>query len=190
MSALQIQNRIRFSLLFVCFIFIIPVVIYSQSIVVVPMGKIDEKLVEQTVQKLKESGMQVTLSKKESMPTVSYYAPRKRYRADNIIATLQKRAGKNIYYMAITSEDVSTSVHGHKDFGVMGLGYVGGNASVVSSFRIKNKNLLYRIAWHELGHNKGIDHCPSKNCMMMDAEKKDRTKEMLFLCDKCKKKWN
>jgi archaemetzincin len=190
MSALQIQNRIKFSLLLVCFIFIFPVVIYAQSIVVVPMGKIDDKLVEQTVQKLKESGMQVTLSKKESMPTGSYYVPRKRYRADNIIASLRKRAAKNEVYLALTSQDISTSVHNQKDFGVMGLGYVPGNASVVSSFRIKNKNFLYRIALHEIGHNKGIDHCPSKNCFMMDAEKKDRTSEMLLFCDKCKKKWN
>jgi archaemetzincin len=162
----------------------------AQSVVIVPMGKIDDKLLSVTVQKLKESGVQVRLLKKEAMPSGSYYAPRSRFRADKIIESLSKRAAKNEIYLALTSQDISTSVHQKKDFGVMGLGYKPGNASVVSSFRIKNKNFLYRIALHEIGHNKGIDHCPSKNCFMMDAEKKDRTNEMLLLCDKCKKKWN
>jgi archaemetzincin len=164
--------------------------IQAQTIVLVPMGKIDDKRVTLTAQKLRESGVQVRVLRKEEMPSGSYYAPRSRYRADKIIASLRKRAAKNEVYLAITSQDISTSVHNQKDFGVMGLGYVPGNASVVSSFRIKNKNLLYRIALHEIGHNKGIDHCSSKNCFMMDAEKKDRTSEMLLFCDKCKKKWN
>ena len=154
------------------------------------MGKISDELVSITVRKLKENGVQVVLKNKEEMSAETYYKPRKRYRADKIIASLRKRAAKNEVYLGITSQDISTSVHNQKVFGVMGLGYVPGNASVVSSFRIKNKNLLYRIALHEIGHNKGIDHCPSKNCFMMDAEKKDRTSEMLLFCDKCKKKWN
>ena len=190
MSSLQKQNRIGFSLLLVCFMCIFPVIMYAQSVVVVPMVKIDDKLLSVTVQKLKESGVQVSVLKKEGMSSGSYYAPRSRYLADKIIESLSKRAAKNEIYIALTSQDISTSVHGYKDYGVMGLGYVPGNASVVSSFRIKNKNFLYRIALHEIGHNKGIDHCPSKNCFMMDAEKKDRTNEMLLLCDKCKKKWN
>ncbi|MEN9963911.1 MAG: hypothetical protein RL582_1006 [Bacteroidota bacterium] len=162
----------------------------AQKVVIIPMGKISDELVSITVRKLKENRIQVVLMKKEAMSSSFYYAPKSRYRADKIIASLRKRAAKNEVYLAITSQDISTSVHQQKDFGIMGLGYVPGNASVVSSFRIKNKNLLYRIALHEIGHNKGIDHCPSKNCFMMDAEKKDRTSEMLLFCDKCKKKWN
>jgi archaemetzincin len=177
------------------YLFLFPLLFFyshgnAQKVVLIPMGKISDELVSITVRKLKENGVQVVLKNKEEMSAETYYKPRKRYRADKIIASLRKRAGKNEVYLAITSQDISTSVHNQKDFGVMGLGYVPGNASVVSSFRIKNKNFLYRIALHEIGHNKGIDHCPSKNCFMMDAEKKDRTSEMLLFCDKCKKKWN
>lgn len=71
----------------------------------------------------------------------------------------------------------------------MGLGYMPGNACVISTFRLKGNNQaekLYKVAIHELGHTQGLPHCPDKSCFMRDAEGKDHLNEEVHFCPKCK----
>jgi archaemetzincin len=163
----------------------------AQRIILLPLGKkIKDSECQKISAQLKNLGIDAKLLPAEDFPNHVYYKPRKRYRADKIIAWLKTRGNPNEILVGITNQDISTTHHGHYDFGVMGLGFRPGRACVASSFRLKNKNSFYKIILHEIGHNKGIPHCDSKNCMMMDAEKKDRTAEMIDFCVRCKKTWN
>lgn len=76
------------------------------------------------------------------------------------------------------------------NYGVMGLGFMPGNACVISSFRLGDKkNLherLYKVAIHELGHNNGLPHCKEDSCYMMDAEGKMKLDNEHFFCNQCR----
>ena len=91
--------------------------------------------------------------------------------------------------IGITDKDISSSMHGVDDWGVMGLSYIPGRACVISSFRLKKNNLsdqLFKVAIHELGHAQGLDHCANKTCFMRDAEGKNTTDQEKQFCPKCK----
>jgi archaemetzincin len=163
----------------------------AQQIILLPLGKkIKSSECQKIVAQLKNLRIDAKLLPTEDFPKHVYHKPRNRYRADKIIDWLKSRGNANEILVGITNQDISTTQHGQYDFGVMGLGFRPGRACVASSFRLKNKNSFYKIILHEIGHNKGIPHCKSKNCMMMDAEKKDRTAEMIDFCSRCKKIWN
>lgn len=132
-----------------------------------------------------------------SFPANSYYAPRKRYRADSTIAWLRKIKPAGAYTMVgITAHDISTTKSKQQDFGVMGLGYMPGDACVISTWRLKKtatstqhmRQRLFKVVVHEIGHNFGLGHCPDQTCIMVDAEAKMKLDAVKELCSNCKHK--
>ena len=97
---------------------------------------------------------------------------------------------KETYLLGITAKDISTTVHGVDDWGVLGLSYRPGHAAVVSSCRVKNKQLFYKVAVHELLHSFGLPHCGNKDrsCYICDADKRPQLEKQTRLCPDCKDK--
>lgn len=134
------------------------------------------------------------------LPPSCYYSPRDRYRADKLIKFLKDNKPEGFdKIIGATNRDISTSTDQYADFGIMGLGYLGGNSCVISDFRLK-KNLKSRSqlreriaknALHEIGHTLGLSHCESsESCFMQDAKGTITTidKESMSLCKVCKSK--
>jgi len=139
--------------------------------------------------RLQDSG--IKMGHTIAIPQSAYYAPRNRYRADSILHYLSSSANKGETIIAITQADVSITKDEHKDWGVIGLGQCPGNACVVSTFRLSKRNTedqLYKICLHELGHTRGLPHCPEKYCYMRDAEGHNVSDELKRFCDKCEGK--
>jgi archaemetzincin len=130
-----------------------------------------------------------------------------RYRADKIISILKMQKPDSIdFVIGLTAEDISITKKEdgkvkeprskYEDWGVFGFGYVPGPSSIVSSFRLNNKvravliERLKKVATHELGHNMGLSHCNSENCVMRDAAESIKTIDLVDckLCDQCKKR--
>lgn len=128
----------------------------------------------------------IRLGNPMNLPKHTYYAPRSRYRADSIIHWLSSLAKPGEIYLGITHVDISTTKNAYPDWGVMGLGYQPGNACVASSFRLKNKSSLWKVAIHELGHTTGLPHCSVKTCFMRDAEGGNPTNEETGFCSACR----
>lgn len=121
------------------------------------------------------------------LPEYCWYPPRSRYRADSILLFQHRMDGKN-YTMGVLNEDISVDAHGYEDWGVQGLGSMPGKNAVVSTFRVKNKALFYKVVVHEFLHNLGLDHCPQndRSCYICDADKHPQLEKEVRLCPVCK----
>lgn len=135
-----------------------------------------------------------------------------RYRADSIIRIQNRYKVDSLdFIMGLTTKDVSVTkkdkdgnilkpIWKYNDFGVMGLAYRPGTSSIISKFRLKNKNKsielerFKKVVIHEFGHNLGLPHCPNKHCVMTSAAEKISTidNERMELCEECKTllSWN
>ena len=157
----------------------------TKDVVILPLGNVDGKIIKNIIDSVKHYFPNITVLEKENMPASAWYNPRKRYRADTLIHWMARRALKNQIYLGVTGMDISTTKGDNPDHGIMGLGYCPGNACIISSYRIRNKSNVYKVAIHELGHTLGLPHCPNVYCYMQDAKGKDITGREKYLCGKC-----
>lgn len=132
----------------------------------------------------------IVVDKPHALEQPWYYAPRNRYRADRIIHSLNARTKGDTVLIALTHRDVSTSLHGQKDYGIMGLSYRPGWAAVVSTFRLKRHSDLWKVTMHEFLHSMGWPHCQKDDphCIMQDAHGKNTFNRKNGLCNDCKEK--
>jgi archaemetzincin len=112
------------------------------------------------------------------LPDAAFYRPRRRYRAERLLESLAaERDAKYAKIVGLTARDISTTVDEHEDFGIFGLGDLGGSPCVVSTFRLgrggaseeRFNDRVVKAVNHELGHTFGVDHCAEPGCLMSDA---------------------
>ncbi len=166
-------------------------------VAVQPLGRVNPKdlaHVEAGIRSL--YAVDVEVLPEMPLPKTAYYPPRERYKADKLLDSLDlvvdKRFAKVI---GLTTRDISTSKDDIDDWGVFGLGRLGGRSCVVSTFRLRAgkpsdpvfQARLMKLVNHELGHTFGLDHCPAVGCLMQDAGGKIATVdgESGKPCDAC-----
>lgn len=122
--------------------------------------------------------VKVEVLPEKPLPKAAFYAPRNRYKADDIVDTLAlEQPARTVKIVGLTARDISTTNDEGNDWGIFGLGQLGGKACVVSTFRLRagkaDEKLfiarLIKVVNHELGHTFGLDHCPAAGCLMRDA---------------------
>lgn len=158
----------------------------SRIIKLLPLGNVDKVILSNTYNSLVKFLPKLEILSSTRMPSIAYYKPRDRYRADSLIHWLNSKAKANEIYVGITGVDISATKGINEDWGVMGLSYIPGKACVVSYARLKDKSTFYKVVIHEIGHTMGLPHCPNKTCFMRDADGKDTTGEEKEFCQACK----
>lgn len=152
---------------------------------ILPFSDVDQSKVVYLTSKLKEVFDSVAVLKSEDIPKQSYYKPRNRYRANNILDYMKYNYKGNV--VAITEKDISIPTKDIPDHGILGLGSLYTNKCIISSYRCKKKNInfeLYKLALHEIGHTFTINHCPEASCTMNAGNKTNNLKPTF--CNKCK----
>ena len=155
-----------------------------------PFTGIGKELVSDIADSLKRYYPNIIVAEAVDLPAFAYYAPRKRFKADSLLAYMSPAANVNETILGITKSDISTKNGSIEDWGVMGLGKCPGNACVVSTYRLDSKNMqsqLFKVSIHELGHTFGLPHCKNRECFMRDAEGKNPTNVEKGFCENCKK---
>lgn len=142
-------------------------------------------------------GLAVKVLPEARLPASAWYAPSKRYKADTILQYLKHLSvNDNTYVIGITGKDISTNKNGNAYWGIMGLGFCPGQCCVISDYRLHKypqtqrqlNTRLLKVALHEVGHNFGLPHCPVQNCLMVDAQGKDKIDGEKAFCAACRKK--
>lgn len=162
-----------------------------------PLGKVSDETTEIVREALASTyGVELRTGPKRELPKDTFYAPRKRYRAEKLLDHLDAWLPADCErIVGITHEDISTTKGKYEDWGILGMGRVPGKSCVVSSFRVRKKlakvpadERLARVAIHELGHTLGLPHCPNLNCLMEDAQGSVVTIDReTHLCERCLK---
>lgn len=128
------------------------------------------------------------------LPQSLKYKPRNRYWATKIMdynkynpTTESKNDPVTI---GILDEDISTSIHGRLNYGIMGLSYRPGLFAVISTYRLKNIRDLWKLAAHEYFHSLGLSHCVEDNpkCIMRDARGGYPFRNETGLCKGCQRR--
>lgn len=158
----------------------------AKQVCLLPIGKFDKNripIISRGIRYL--YGFETKQLSEVAMPTSAWYGARQRWRADVILnwmdtnKTLWQNANASCtYMMAVTSEDISTTQPNYADWGIMGLGKLGGRVAISASFRlhravVKPNNVnrrLVKIVNHEIGHMLGVPHIKEANCLMQAAE--------------------
>ena len=115
-----------------------------------------------------------------------------RYRASKILDQQQgmvKQPGDVV--IGLTDKDISTSVHGYGDWGILGLSYLNKSNCVISTYRVKDKSQFWKVVLHEFSHGfLGLPHCPNNDscCFMVDANGKPNLTPERHFCDSCSRK--
>ena len=134
----------------------------------------------------------VCIAENKQIPVSCLYKPRNRYWAGKILGMLHAEHGGNdeIVTIGLTNRDISTSIHGQYNYGIMGLSLRPGDACVVSTYRLKRKDDLWKVTMHEFLHSRGLPHCKKDDvkCLMQDAHGKNSFYMKHGLCEDCKKR--
>lgn len=176
---------------------------------IIPYKGIDAKEVEIISKTIEDFySIQTTILPQQDLPRTAFVNIKSpRYRADSIIRIQNRNLPDSLdFVMGLTTKDVSVTKNDkdgtikkpewkYNDFGVMGLAYCPGKSSIISKFRLKNKDKklelerFKKVVIHEFGHNLGLPHCENTHCVMTSAAEKIATidKEKMELCSKCKK---
>jgi archaemetzincin len=164
-------------------------VVDTLVILVQPLGELPAVQLDSVRSALMEvHHARVFIAAPRDLPASAFTAVRSpRYRADTLIAWLREMKPDSVdLIIGITAQDISITKYGadgtikepkgkYSDFGVFGLGYIGGPSCVVSTFRLGDGHSpafydrLMKITVHEVGHNRRLPHCPDPRCVMRDA---------------------
>lgn len=161
----------------------LPVTNPDAGLCIVPLQPYPEKMLPAVVRGVTYVyGFRVEVLEPRPLPKVAWYPPRRRWRADRLLDWMHAEVVDDHdecrWFVGFTGSDVSTSKPPHDDWGVLGLGELGGETAVVSSFRTHKKlkpphtatRRTVKVVNHEIGHMMGLPHQKGDGCLMNDAE--------------------
>src|SRR5512140_794150 len=151
----------------------------SRLVALQPLGAVDPVVLTTVADHVRALlSTEVAILPPQSLPDSAYYAPRHRYRGDDLLAFLDRATPAGYSrVIGITDRDISVTNGRVYDWGVFGVAHLSGRPGVVSTFRLGAgstplpvlRDRLEKVVVHELGHTFGLPHCTAAGCVMRDV---------------------
>jgi archaemetzincin len=151
-------------------------------VVLVPMGNVDRAFLEAAAEAVRARvEADVRIDPPRELPRSAWYEPRRRYRAEKLLDAIDAAPPEGAWkVLVVTAAEISTTKGDIQDWGIAGLGNIGGRSSVASTFlytkHSKTKAQALKrftdVAVHEFGHTLRLPHCETTGCVMADAKGK------------------
>ena len=179
----------------------------------VPLGDVDALTMSETKTALEAHAgvggakVVVTIEPAVALPKSAQSSEKARYRAEKLLDVLEALPltgdVTHAKVMGVADIDIVTEKNGNPNWGILGLGAIDGRCSVISTYRMRRKfekgggasdavvrERLWKITLHELGHTLGLQHCPTKGCIMEDGHGTVKTIDgETELCAPCAQKF-
>ncbi|MEM2977341.1 MAG: archaemetzincin family Zn-dependent metalloprotease [Thermoplasmata archaeon] len=157
----------------------------SKELTLVLFGDVPEADIRELGALLPGAGYRVIAVRNEPVPAAAYSPRRAQYLASAFLEVALRHPGT---VLGITDPDLYTP---DLNF-VFGLAQRGGRGAVVSSHRLHHPirriylERLVKEAIHELGHVRGLGHCPDPLCVMHFSNSlADTDRKGPWLCGRC-----
>lgn len=131
---------------------------------------------------------QITVESNIKLSSEFRNSSKTRYNASELIKYYQTDA--ELIQVLLLNEDIFTYRNNKKEWEILGQSIIGGNTCIVSSYRLKNKNNMWKVVLHEYCHTYfKYYHCPNDDpkCFMKDAKGHANIEIQKYFCNDCKK---
>lgn len=155
-----------------------------------------EKFTEFYLKSVGIKNYKVKVLQYKNSPDSALNSAKTRYRASKLMNFLHDDTPKKVFTIGITDKDISTTIHGADDYGILGLSSLGyrKRACITSTYRLKHKSDLWKLMAHEFTHGFfSQGHCKRDDvhCIMQDAKGKSPKFEIKEkICSGCQAKIN
>jgi len=165
-------------------------------ITIVPLGRMGPDVVRVVGDSLQGIlRLPIDLGEAAPMPEAAFLESRNQYNSMTVIKYLsENHSREHLKVLGITNKDLCTPILTY----VFGEAYMGGNAAVMSCFRLYRGqsgepvstdhflNRVVKVALHEIGHTFNVPHCHSGRCVMRASNSlKELDEKLNYLCNYC-----
>ena len=165
-------------------------------ITVIPLGRMGPDVVRVVSDSLQGIlRLPIDLGEAAPIPQTAFMESRNQYNSMAVIKYLAENHSRgHLKVLGITNKDLCTPILTY----VFGEAYMGGNAAVMSCFRLYRGqagepvsrdhflNRVVKVALHEIGHTFNIPHCHTDRCVMHASNSlQELDDKMNYLCNYC-----